>query len=34
VHDSIVLDSSILHTEFVVDSVSEPAFIVSYSKKN
>jgi len=33
VHDSVVLDSSIMDTEFINDSVSEPIFIASDSKK-
>ena len=33
VHDSVVLDSSIVHTKFIVDYISEPIFIASDSEK-
>jgi len=37
VHDSVVLDNSVMHTKFIVDSISnfvpETIFIVSNSKK-
>ena len=34
-HDSVVLDSSVEKTEFIVDSVFEPVFIASdFEKKN
>jgi len=33
VHDSVVLDSSIVHTKFIANSVSELVFITFDSKK-
>ena len=33
-HDSVVLDSSIVHIEFIVNSVVEPVYIASDSEKN
>jgi len=33
VHDGVVLDSSIVHTKFIVDYISEPIFIASDSEK-
>jgi len=33
VHDSVVLDSSVVHTEFIVDCVSKPIFIASDFEK-
>ena len=32
-HDNVVLDRSIVHTKFIVDSVSKPIFIASDSEK-
>ena len=38
VHDNVVLDNSVMHTEFIVDSISdfvpELVFIASDSRKN
>ena len=33
VHNNVVLDSSIVHTEFIVDSISKPIFIASDFEK-
>ena len=34
VHDSVVLDNSVVHTEFISDSISKPVFIAFDSEKN